>query len=481
MVHFSYCFCLTLIHSLWQAAVLFCIYHGFNAVIRNTKPVVKRNILFSLLFAQVLISISTFFIYYSGSESFYTAYIPENIAANLSTLPLLERLAPWLIGAYCIVLLFKSVHLVYNWIHFKGYSNTSWIKPSAELRLFTKVKSFQFGIRRKVTLWYSSNINTPMTFGFFKPVILLPVALLNNLSIQETETLIIHELTHIRNNDYFLNWLLVVFQTIFFFNPFVQAIGNRVRLEREKNCDTHVLQFNYPAISYAETLLKAATFKTNTAPFFLAAALKNTQLLTRIHFFTKENNLRFAKRNYAGLAITCIAIIILLNFILLNSIRQQKKDEPVALTAMVSYPVNAINENLAKEFSTAMLPLAQEASHMARQVSGEAAKERLRAVATKELAEIAASTEKEIPAPDYEAEPENIAVPVTLPETIDSKEITLKEESSATGKAVTKVFQMKWEDGAWKMKLRWTITETRPSNDSAIIVRDTTHYFNPVQ
>jgi len=475
MAHFSYCFCLTLMHSLWQAALLLCVYLAFNAAVKRNDPIIKRNILFSLLFAQAFISISTFYIYYTGAVSFYTDQILPDLSGILTNQPLLEKLAPWLILLYSLVLLYRSARLIINWVHFKDHSKTAWIKPSIDLKLFTTLKSFEFGIRRKVSLWYSNSISTPMTFGFFKPVILLPVALLNNLSLEETETLIIHELTHIKNNDYFLNWLLVTCETIFFFNPFVKIIGNKIRLEREKNCDSHVLQFDYPAINYAETLLKAASFKTTPAPFFLAAAIKNTELFRRIQFFTEENNLRFHKRNYTAIAILPVLVVLVLNILLLNFMQQKERITPAVEPVIAATAAGLGSEDYIHGFS-ATAPLVKEVETLAKESSKLAAKEEIKARAIKELATL---TELEIPS--LNIEPANIAMPVSIVQAADTKEVTLKEESSATGRSVTKVYKMKFVNGEWKTTLLWTITERRPVNDSCLIITDTTHYYNPVQ
>ena len=477
MVHFSYCFCLTLMHSLWQAALLFLLYLGFDTAIKKNNPVIKRNILFSLLLGQLVLSVSTFYIYYSGAVSLYADLIEANFSGLLRSQPFIEKLAPWLITMYGLVLIIKSVYLIITWIHFKTSSRASWIRPSIDLKLFTAVKSFQFGIRRKVTLWYSNTISTPMTFGFFKPVILLPVALLNNLSLEETETLIIHELTHIKNNDYFLNWMLVACETIFFFNPLIKIIGNRIRLEREKNCDTQVLQFNYPAISYAETLLKTAVLKTSPAPFFLPAAIKNTQLLKRIQFFTKENNLQFYKRNYTAIAILPIVMLFLLNTFLLNFTQQQETS--IAAEPVTTASAGSGNENHTNQVSAIAIQPDEKSIALAKEAYKIAEKEKAHALVMKRIAELAA---QQVPIPDEaEAAPENIAMPASVLETDDTKEVTLKQESSATGRSVTKVYKMQFINGEWKTRLLWTITERRPGNDSCIIVKDTTHYFNPVQ
>jgi len=183
-------------------------------------------------------------------------------------------------------------------------------KPGIDLKLFTKVKAHHLGIKRKITLWLSNSISTPVTFGFFKPVILLPVTLVNQISAQQAETLILHELSHIKVNDYLLNWFLLAAENIFFFNPFVLAFCKKIKLEREKYCDSNVLAFNYPVMLYAETLLQAERIKQLMPAFQLAAVNSKKQLLHRIQFFTAEDNSGYKKRSnlFAGLISGAVVI-----------------------------------------------------------------------------------------------------------------------------------------------------------------------------
>ena len=48
-----------------------------------------------------------------------------------------------------------------------------------------------------------------MTFGFLKPYILVPIGLLANLPADQVETILLHELAHIRRNDYLANSVAV--------------------------------------------------------------------------------------------------------------------------------------------------------------------------------------------------------------------------------------------------------------------------------
>ena len=470
MEHFSYSLFLSLLHSLWQGAVLLCLYMGAGIFMGRSNPAHKRNVLFFLLAAQLITTITTFFMYYTGSGIFYSSYIVSGFSELFIRRPYMEIGAPWMIGAYLFALMFKTTRLFVNWHRFRINVRSSWIKPSVNFKLFTAIKANEFGIQRKVKLWYSNAISTPLTYGFLKPVILLPVALINNLSVEETETLIIHELTHIKNNDYFLNWILIACETLFFFNPFIQAIAGKIKLEREKNCDTQVLQFNYPALDYAETLLKTAKFKTAPTPFFLAAVFKNTQLIKRIRFFTEEKNLDFYKRNYSTISLLPVAAILVLNIFLINFINNRKVEVPTISEAAI---VGVNNENIPAHFSTSPLP-ANDTEYKVPTVSR---------IPTQPLNELNAqiaklAEEKEaLEANLNEMDPVGIEIPVNIPVAVvqaddNSKEIVLSEENSVTGRSVTKVYKMTFENGEWKTKLMWTITEKRAGSDSLLRVID---------
>ena len=71
MGNFSYSFCMSLLHSLWQAALLMLVYAVLEAGIKKHAPAFKRNLLYVLLLTQCILAITTFFVYYTGETSFY--------------------------------------------------------------------------------------------------------------------------------------------------------------------------------------------------------------------------------------------------------------------------------------------------------------------------------------------------------------------------------------------------------------------------
>jgi BlaR1 peptidase M56 len=322
--------------------------------------------------------------------------------------------------------------------------------------MFTSIKAHHFGITKNVSLWYSEVITTPLTFGLFKPVILLPVALVNQLSLEETETLIIHELTHIKNNDYVFNWMLIICETIYFFNPFIRLLAKEVKLEREKDCDTQVLHFKYPPITYAETLLKTAQFKKSQVPFILAAVLKNSQLLTRIKYFTTEKNLAFHRKNYTRFAFVPIMIMLLFNIYLLNTVRINKTDIGPAATA------------LKNKLKTITFPRNQE-SFPVLAGSSTVATSLENPVTVSTVAPVSAAKPVRIEDEHILAEPVEYAMPVAMTEMDDTKEVTVNEENSATGETVTKVYEMKFADGEWTAKMKWMLIESKLADSLKIL------------
>jgi beta-lactamase regulating signal transducer with metallopeptidase domain len=97
--------------------------------------------------------------------------------------------------------------------------------------------SEQLHIKRSVQLLQSPVATVPAVVGFFKPVILFPAAMLAGLSPSEIEGILIHELAHIKRQDFLVNMLQHFIEMIFFFNPAVLWVSSLIKIERENCCD----------------------------------------------------------------------------------------------------------------------------------------------------------------------------------------------------------------------------------------------------
>ncbi|PRY52583.1 beta-lactamase regulating signal transducer with metallopeptidase domain [Arcticibacter pallidicorallinus] len=116
--------------------------------------------------------------------------------------------------------------------------------------------SKKLGVVKHVTLHVSERIKVPLTAGFIKPVILLPVAMVSRLSPEQVESILLHELAHIKRLDYLWNMIQKVIESILFFNPFVWLIVKEINKEREYCCDEIVVSKTSDPLTYAKALLQ---------------------------------------------------------------------------------------------------------------------------------------------------------------------------------------------------------------------------------
>lgn len=170
-------------------------------------------------------------------------------------------------------------------------------KINVDWRLFVQKLSEQLGIRRHVKIYLSNIVKTPLTIGFFKPIILVPLASINHLTTEQMEAVILHELAHIKRLDYLINLLLSVIEATLFFNPFMQLLSKHIKRERENSCDDWVLQYEYNPTSYAKALLQIAMFQSSQPSFGMNAIENKDVLLTRVKRIIEKSERSFHYRH----------------------------------------------------------------------------------------------------------------------------------------------------------------------------------------
>ena len=456
----AYSFALTMMHSIWQMALLLLVYGVATTLLKKTPPIAKRNLLFLLLGTQLLTSALSFYILYNHPFEDFSKSIPQVLNSFIASQNWLQTYAELMCWMYLLVVVYKLVRTAVYFNHFTNRYKSSQIKPSIDIRLFTQSKATHFGIHHKVAIWCSNSIQSPVTFGFFKPVILLPLALVNRLSMEQTESLIIHELTHIKQHDYFYNWLLIITEALYFFNPFVRIIVNKIKLEREKNCDLQVLHFNYPAIGYAETLLETARLQTIAHSLEMAAVKNKAELWKRIQFFTNSRNLEFKPGGRFSFATAGLFVFILFNSFLAGYfLRNQSPGLTVTdNAAFIAMPANEWNKSFfndpatnAKLPTVATLSLAKKENTSLSQNSNKTKQQHKK--------------NKEV----FSTEEENnlMLTPVLLkePSIPFSNDIIINEETSS-GKTITKYYQLRTINGEYLMEPLWMTAEIIPLKDS---------------
>jgi len=112
---------------------------------------------------------------------------------------------------------------------------------------------------KKVSILISKEIQTPMTWGFKNGVILLPNAAMY-WTDETVETVLVHEIAHIKRKDYWVHILSLISACFYWFHPMVWWMKKQQILEREKACDEYVLGEGLSNQDYAKQLIEVARF-----------------------------------------------------------------------------------------------------------------------------------------------------------------------------------------------------------------------------
>jgi bla regulator protein BlaR1 len=287
----------TLLHSLWQSFIILL----FLAIALRCIPLSLSRIRYGLSsMALLLFTLASGYTFFhllnqapaplvepvmintaieterslpSGSSPFRDI-ISQVTASIESGIPVV--VTAWIIGFFIYTIrLIRGVIYTRQLICAAAPLNNEWSEYASTI-------SKRLGIRRLVTLAESGSIVTPMVVGYFKPVILIPIGMLTGLTTEQLETVFLHELAHIRRQDYLVNLIQSAIETLFFFNPFTWGLSNLIRREREFCCDDLVLQQHGGAGAYAYALLQLAEVRLSKQNFAMRLAANNNQLLNRI-------------------------------------------------------------------------------------------------------------------------------------------------------------------------------------------------------
>jgi|GEM_PF-1799974 len=310
--------------SLWQGFIVFLLIKILFLGIPNLKSSLKFNIaywgLFAIfaLFGYGLISGGVEYVHINGSAYIIANFInqPESDEASNAFIPhlpiTLNNITPYLSIAYFVGLIFLSIKMLVQFIGIKRLRHGNRMPDEQFQKLLQDLK-LKMNITKRVVLQFSHKINTPMLFGYIKPVILLPVALVLQLDSKHLEVIISHELAHLKRNDYLWNVLHIVIKNLLFFNPAIWFLSSIIKNEREYACDDLVLSIDNEPKIYAQALLAVSTFQAVVNPVALPFS-ENTNkhiLLTRIKRMTMKKNNKNAQSSLVSVFYSIILVVFL--------------------------------------------------------------------------------------------------------------------------------------------------------------------------
>ena len=273
----------TLVHSLWQILAITLVY--FLVVIFTKKANTRYWSGMSLLLLQFMASGITFFIInaFSSSEKTFAgvALAPKMLNSVQVMLSFLQTNLPLVVGIWVLgcAILFSRLILGYLWVNqLKNSPKNQFDERLTQILSDIKQK---MKITKNVQVKVSRMVSLPMIMGVLKPVILIPASLVSGFSQEQLETILAHELAHLKRHDFLLNGLQSVLDVIYFFHPAMWLISAQIRKERENCCDDLALEVSGNKLLLAKTLVQLQE-TTYTPKLAMAFGKKSYSLLERV-------------------------------------------------------------------------------------------------------------------------------------------------------------------------------------------------------
>ncbi len=333
----------------------------------------------------------------NASKTYTVTAVPEKgflekmIATNA---PQMERVFPWVAGFYILGVLLMLLRLTLSIRHLYLIRYKHIRLPDGDMMEHLDLLAEQMGLG-KVKMFYSTYLHTPVMMGFIKPVILLPVAVMSQLSTDQLEAILLHELAHIKRHDYLVNILQTFIETVLFFNPIIWIISSSIRRERENCCDDLVLAHTNEPLHYAHALSLLEAGKQAQNNISLAATGKHQHLFDRIK---RIMEMKKTSLNYGRvMAALIIALIITSSAIWLSpSFAQSKKKERTSSSTTTNKVIWIDDKGVKREYNS----LAEMPTEMKKQlVETLAASDSSIAIANEAL-QLAGETLKNVEIPD---------------------------------------------------------------------------------
>lgn len=318
--------CQTLMHSLWQGALLSILTGLVMTLTRKGSASLRYNLLVSALAAYLIVVICTFISVFnapvngplaqnvvanvvaqSGIHSGSTSLISTPLLGTISTY--LNEYANWIVGIWLLMVCLRCLQLLGGLREVRALRRKDiygldhhWAEKINSLRA-------QLGVTRIVGLVASARTQTPMVIGHLKPLILIPLGMLASLSAAEAEAILLHELAHIRRADYLVNILQSLMEIVFFFNPAILWLSALIKAERENCCDDMVLARSSKA-DYLNALVASEEYK-QSHTYAMALKGNNGGLKSRVGRIIGGKNAALNSREKSWLALCLLSACLL--------------------------------------------------------------------------------------------------------------------------------------------------------------------------
>ncbi len=287
----------TLLHSLWQGAAVALLLATLLWLTKRSSPNLRYLLTYIALGLMVLLPTFTYSVLAPWVQAVPDVSYDLNsslvwetratTAAGTQQIPAgptgertrLDPYLPYLVAVWFLGVFLLSARLLGGLWLLRQLKTRFGRAISDSLAGRCRELTQRLGIRRAVGLRESLAVKVPVVIGWLRPTILVPTSALTGLSVGQLELILAHELAHIRRNDYLVNLLQHIAETLLFYQPAVWWVSAKIREEREDCCDDlAVWACNGDTTAYAKALVKLDDLRLTQ----LAPAATGGSLLKRI-------------------------------------------------------------------------------------------------------------------------------------------------------------------------------------------------------
>ena len=185
-------------------------------------------------------------------------------------------------AVYAIGVLILLIRIIYSLIMVCSFRRSLLPCEDEQLQNDLQILTKQLGIRRSVALAISDKIGSPTQVGLLKPVIVLPTPMVK--SRDQLESILTHELIHVKRWDCLYRLLAMVGLAFYWFNPLFHHIKHLLFEVQEQACDDWTVTTTGNSESYADTLLNVATQLQSRPAMALGMDMaRTTQVMARVN------------------------------------------------------------------------------------------------------------------------------------------------------------------------------------------------------
>lgn len=302
--------CWTLLHSLWQGLILAVVAGAVMLLTKRAPSSTRYRLLGILVIGFLAVSGYTFFreLGSSATASLPIAVQRTPVNGTVITSPVpaqdqpaqatgVDQLVQYfnahasiVVVLWFIVFLTRFVKLLSGLVYAQRVRHYRTAPAPAEWQDRLTLLVQRLRISRPVRLLESALIKVPVAVGWLKPVILVPVGMLAQLSADQVETILLHELAHISRRDYLFNLVQNLVDTLFFFNPALLWVSSLIRTERENCCDDVAIRETRSRRQLIEALVSFHEYQQSTQNYVLAFSGRSNGIVKRVERIVHKRN-----------------------------------------------------------------------------------------------------------------------------------------------------------------------------------------------